>query len=128
MEIAQNEQTLSVRGIGDLSGSHAHTIREALCAALTPNIESIEVDLSQTTHVDGHGVGALVALYKAASVINSQRAPAMRLMYPQPAVQQVLELTRLHHMFEVIPCAVNPPTVSPVLVPVSPSSQSAAAA
>src|SRR5262245_7416282 len=128
MDILQNDQTLSVRGIHDLSGTNAHSIRDTVCAALTPNVELIEVDLSQTTHVDGYGVGALVALYKTASTINCQRTPAMRLLYPQPAVQQVLELTRLHHMFEVIPCAVNPPTVSLVLVPVPSTPQSAAAA
>jgi len=126
MEISQNEQTLSVRGVRDLSGTYAHTIRDSVCAALTPNVEVIEVDLSQTTHVDGYGVGALVALYKTASVINSQRAPVMRLLYPQPAVQQVLELTRLHHMFEVIPCPVNPVTVSPLPVPATPQSAAAA--
>ena len=127
MDILQSDHTLMISGIRDLSGTHAHSIRDNICSALTPNVESIEVDLSQTTHVDGYGVGALVALYKAASAINNQRPPAMRLLYPQPEVQQVLELTRLHHMFEIIPCAVNPVTASPVLVPVSPVSQSAAA-
>jgi anti-anti-sigma factor len=127
MDILQSDHTLMISGIRDLSGTHAHSIRDNICSALTPNIESIEVDLSQTTHVDGYGVGALVALYKAASVINNQRPPAMRLLYPQPEVQQVLELTRLHHMFEIIPCAVNPVTASPLLMPVPPVSQSAAA-
>src|SRR5262245_23290679 len=128
MEISQNEQTLSIHNIRDLSGNPAHALRDAICAALTPNIEVIEIDLSQATHMDGCGVGALVSLYKTAGTINNQRPPAIRLLYPQPAVQQVLELTRLHHMFEVIPCAVNPVTTAPVLISVQTGPESIATA
>ena len=124
MEIIQHEQVLRIRGIRALSGGHAHSIRDTICAALTPDIETIEMDLSETSQVDGCGLGALVALYKAS---NYGRL-TLRLLHPQPAVQQVIELTRLHHLFEVVPRESIPaPAPLTALKPIVPQAQSAPA-
>jgi anti-sigma B factor antagonist len=102
MEIQQHDQTLSIRGIRELSAANAHSVRQLVCAAVVPGLHAIEVDLSETTFVDGSGLGALVAVYKAASECSGNGPPAFRLLHPQPPVQQVFELTRMHHIFEIV--------------------------
>jgi len=48
--------------------------------------------------VDSCGLGALVALHKTAAA----RGGVLRLINPTPPVQQILELTRMHRIFEII--------------------------
>jgi anti-sigma B factor antagonist len=48
--------------------------------------------------VDSCGLGALVALHKTAAA----HGGVLRLINPTPPVQQILELTRMHRIFEVI--------------------------
>ena len=52
------------------------------------------VDLSRVEFVDSSGVGALLSLYK-------QVEGKMRLERPTPTVLSVLELLRLHRVFEI---------------------------
>ena len=72
---------------------------------LTPELETIEIDLEQTTMVDSCGLGALVSLYRAALRRNLNGGVRMRLLNPQPPVQQLFELTRMHQLFEIVPPA-----------------------
>src|SRR5690349_14311341 len=98
MEIQQNDQTLSIRGIRELSAANAHAVRDQACAALTPGLEAIELDLSETTFVDSFGLGVIASLFRAASELSLKGPPTIRLLHPQPPVQQVFELTRMHHI------------------------------
>ena len=102
MEIQHNDQTLNLRGIRELSAANAHAITEQACAALTPGLETIELDLSETTFVDSFGLGVIASLYKTASERCLNGPPTIRLLHPQPPVQQVFELTRMHHLFEIV--------------------------
>ena len=47
-------------------------------------------------------LGALVSLYKTAQDRNRSGGVMVRLLYPQPSVQQVFELTRMHHLFDIV--------------------------
>jgi anti-sigma B factor antagonist len=60
------------------------------------------LDLSETTFVDSFGLGMIASLYKSASDLNTNGPPAIRLLHPQPPVQQLFELTRMHHLFEIV--------------------------
>lgn len=64
---------------------------------LTPAVRAVTVDLDSVEFVDSSGIGALLSIYK--------RLPAetarVRLEHVQPPVQSVLELLRLHRIFEV---------------------------
>jgi anti-sigma B factor antagonist len=102
MEIQLHDQTLNIRGLRELCAANARSIRDALCAAVAPGIATIEVDLSQLSFVDGCGLGALAALHRSASEQDNHINPVVRLLNPQPAVQQVIELTRMHHLFEIV--------------------------
>jgi len=48
---------------------------------------------------------------------NTRKEIAMRLLHPQPPVQQLFELTRIHQLFEIIP---TPATAGSCAAPDSP--------
>jgi anti-sigma B factor antagonist len=70
-------------------------------AALGRDVKAIEIDFSQTRTVDSCGLSALVSLQKAAEE-SQPGGIALRLLNPCPPVQQMLELTRLHYLFEIV--------------------------
>ncbi len=90
--------TLRISAITQLGEANAVAFRDWVHTALSAHHKNIEVDLSQTTFVDSSGLGALVALHKAAA----RRAGALRLLNPCPPVQQILELTRLDGILQII--------------------------
>jgi len=89
---------LTITGVKELGASNANSFREHARAALTETQTTIEIDLSQTMFVDSCGLGALISLHKLACTRNGQ----VRLLNPTPPVQQILELTRMHRIFEII--------------------------
>jgi anti-sigma B factor antagonist len=101
MNIQRQQRTLVFSNIGELGAATALSFRQDACAALVPELEYIEIDLSQTTFVDSSGLGALVSVYKAANQCNNNGGVVLRLLNPLPPVQQVIELTRMHHLFEI---------------------------
>jgi len=98
MKIENNGDTLRASAIAELSAANANSFRDETRHAFGQNQRNIEVDLSQTASVDSCGLGALVALHKTASA----RGGVLRLLNPTPPVQQILELTRMHRIFEVV--------------------------
>lgn len=112
MEIQRQNGTLSVRGLRELTAANARDLRSAVGTALAPDLERIEIDLSLTDCVDSCGVGALLSLYQNANEINRNGGVALRLLNPQPPVRQMIELTRMHHLFEIVPANGNPESVS----------------
>ncbi|HWW03054.1 MAG TPA: STAS domain-containing protein [Candidatus Acidoferrum sp.] len=102
MEIQRQNGTLNVSGVRELSAVNARQFRNEICARLAPELKSIEIDLSQTNLVDSCGLGALVSLHKAANELSNHGSVAVRLVNPQAPVQQVFELTRMHHLFEIV--------------------------
>jgi anti-sigma B factor antagonist len=69
-------------------------VREALKEAMT----FIDVDLSQTRLIDSSGLGALITLHKTMCA----RGGGLRVLNPAPNVKQILELTRLNRVFEIV--------------------------
>ena len=103
MEIQRQNGTLSVNDVQELSAVNARWFRNEVCAALSPGLKEIEIDLSRISHVDSCGLGALVSVFKAANDRVRKEAVALRLLNLQPPVQQMFELTRMHHLFEIVP-------------------------
>ena len=60
-------------------------------------IKDVWADLSQVTFLDSSGIGALLSLYKLLPASN----PNFKLLHVQPAVQAMIELLRLHRIFDV---------------------------
>jgi anti-sigma B factor antagonist len=98
MKLQNTGDTLRASAIAELSATNANSFRDETRHAFGQGQRNIEVDLSQTTAVDSCGLGALVALHKTAAA----RGGVLRLLNPTPPVQQILELTRMHRIFEVI--------------------------
>ena len=98
MKIQNDGDTLRASAIAELSAANANSIRDEARHAFGQLQRNIEIDLSQTTALDSCGLGALVALHKTASA----RGGVLRLRNPTPPVQQILELTRMHRIFEII--------------------------
>ncbi len=90
--------TLKISELVELNASNANNFRDQVRGALANGERHIEIDLSETTFVDSCGLGALIALHKTAC----DRNGTLRLLNPRPAVEQILELTRLHRVFEII--------------------------
>jgi len=97
MKLEIQGDTLRISDVKELGAAVAPAFRDSARAALSDEQRNIEVDLSQTTFVDSAGLGALIALHKTAR----SRQGAVRLLDPQPQVRQLLELTRMHHLFEI---------------------------
>jgi anti-sigma B factor antagonist len=99
MKIQHQENKLFLSGIAELSTTTAAAFREETRAALTPQTTAVDADLSETRFLDSSGLGALIALHK----ILVTRGGALRILRPSPLAQQILELTRLHRILEIIP-------------------------
>jgi|ERR1041384_7871752 anti-sigma B factor antagonist len=90
--------TLRVSQIGELGAAEATAFRAQVRAALTESQRNIDIDLSETPFIDSSGLGTLIALHKTARA----RKGAVRLLNPQPPVRQILELTQMGRIFEII--------------------------
>ena len=108
MDIQRQNGTLHISGVRDLSMANARSFRNEVRARLAPDLHFLDIDLSHTSLVDSSGLGALVSLYKAANDLNCNGGVTIRLINPQPQVQQVIELTRMHLLFEIVLPAETP--------------------
>ncbi len=98
MKIEAQGDTVRVFGFNELGAGNATAFRDQVRSALADDRRNIDVDLSETSFVDSSGLGALIALHKSAC----NRKGVLRLLNPKPAVQQILELTRMHRLFEIV--------------------------
>jgi anti-sigma B factor antagonist len=89
--------TLRVFDVKELGSASANDLRDWVRSSLANGQRNIELDMSQATFIDSCGLGALIALHKTACA----RHGALRLLNPKPAVRQILELTRMHRIFEI---------------------------
>jgi len=98
MRIEQSADTLYVSGVRELDSTRAAFVHEAVLESVTDTIRNIEFDLSETVFLDSCGLGTLVALRK----LLAPRGGMVRLLNPAPAALQLLELTRLYRVLEVV--------------------------
>lgn len=101
MDITRHNGTLRVTGFRELNSAEAHSFCSALAISLPDGVRTIEIDLSQIQDPDGAGLGALVSLYETANQHSRLDGVALRLTDPDPPVHQLIELARLHHLFEI---------------------------
>jgi len=90
--------TLVVSDLEELSAADAGDLRTKVRGALEPSHTTLDVNLSKTRFIDSSGLGALIALHKTMCT----RGGRIRLVNPAPSVQQILELTRLHQVMEIV--------------------------
>src|ERR1041385_2198074 len=98
MKLQNEGETLRVSGVRELGAANSNSFRDWVRSHLIEGRRNIEIDLSETTFLDSCGLGALISLHKAAQ----SRQGAVRLLRPQPQVDQILSLTRMHHIFDIV--------------------------
>lgn len=99
MKIKNEGQTLSISEIPELTAVNSGHFREEVNAVLPDSPALIEIDLSKTRFMDSSGLGALFALYRAAGEASGT---TLRLLNPTPEIQQLLELTQMQQLFEIV--------------------------
>jgi len=98
MNIIHQQQTLLITDIPELTATNSSGCRDEARAALRSEVTTLDIDLAETRFVDSSGLGALISLHKTMCA----RQGTVRLLNPRPAVLQILELTRLHRVFEIV--------------------------
>ena len=99
MKIANLDQCLTISGISELTAVNSANFRDEVRAGLLESPAIIEIDLSETRFVDSSGLGALFALYRTAGPSGTV---ILRLLNPKPEIQQLLELTQMQQLFEIV--------------------------
>ncbi len=100
MNIQSTEpKTAVVTGLLELVAANATQVRDEIRAALPATVMQLDLDLSSLTFLDSSGLGTLISLHKTLRSRNG----TVRLLKPAPNVRQILELTRLHRVFEIVP-------------------------
>src|SRR6266540_3391834 len=98
MKFEVRGETLSVGGIKELGADNFQDFRSQVHAALSETSRHIEIDLSQTGFLDSCGLGALISLRKIALSRNG----TIRLLNPNPRVQRLFDVTRMHKIFQIV--------------------------
>ena len=98
MKIQVEGETLRISGVKELGTANSNEVRDRARAALTPGQKNIDIDLSETKLLDSSGLGMLISLHKT----TCSRQGTVRILNPTPGVLQILELTRLHRIFEIV--------------------------
>jgi anti-sigma B factor antagonist len=98
MRVQIRGDTLTITGLKELAAANSQSFRDQVRAALTEAQRNIEIDLSEMMFIDSCGLGALISLHKTVCASRGQ----IRLLSPTPPVRQILELTRMHRIFEIV--------------------------
>ncbi len=104
MTTERNNTTLHVSDILELTAGTAPEVKNHLRLHFTDGLLNIDFDCSSMNFVDSSGLGALISMQKLAN----ERGGKLRLLAPKPSMVQVLELTRLHRVFEIVTASPTP--------------------
>jgi len=94
----QDAQTLVVSGLPDLTAINPAQVRDDIRAVLPSTCTRLILDFTSQHTVDSRGLGLLISLHKTLR----SRCGAVLLRAPVPAVRQILEITRLNNIFEIV--------------------------
>jgi anti-sigma B factor antagonist len=83
--------------VSRLDAASASEFKKEIATIWKPEINTVFADLCNLEFIDSSGVGALLSLYKRLPPPN----PSVKLLRTSPPVQAVLELLRLHRIFEI---------------------------
>lgn len=90
--------TLAVIAPVEITSVNASFVKKHLQASLTEKHLRVDLHMQQTRFIDSSGLGILVYLHK----LMNARGGAVRLLQPSRGVLQVLELTRMGHLFQIL--------------------------
>jgi anti-sigma B factor antagonist len=99
MKIEREEGRLVVSDIHELTAVNSSNFRDEINSALAASTTAIDIDLSNTQFMDSSGLGALFALYRSTI---KREGLVLRLLNPVPEIEQLLELTQMQQLFEIV--------------------------
>jgi anti-anti-sigma factor len=102
MQIQPENRNLAIKGVRKLDFASIRIFRKAVGTAARLGLPAIEMDLSQIPTVDACALGVLAAMYRLVGGRPPLGVAVVRLLNPQPAVQQMLELARMDVLFEIV--------------------------
>ncbi len=82
----------------ELCSTTSRQWKERITKDLTEQAQEISIDLSKTRFIDSSGLGVLLSLNKTLRA----KGGVLKLLNPSSAVAQLIELTRLHRVFEIV--------------------------
>lgn len=91
-------QSVPFTAPAELCASTASLWKDRLAKSLTDQPEEVSIDLSNTRFIDSSGLGVLLSLNKSMR----GKGGSLKLLNPSAAVSQLIELTRLHRVFEIV--------------------------
>jgi len=84
-------------GVNRLDASASRDFKKQVDVIWSPSVTQVELDFEEVGFIDSSGVGALLGVYKRLPNSDGQ----VRLTSVQAPVQSVIELLRLHRIFEI---------------------------
>jgi anti-anti-sigma factor len=109
-----NNNTLTLTTPCDLERREASLWRSMAMNQLKPQHNTVWIDMTNTRSLDSSGIAALLALHEAIR----PNEGSVRLLNPAPQILQLLELTRMHRLFQIgqAPAEATPDEKRPILV------------
>jgi anti-anti-sigma factor len=83
--------------VNRLDASSSQDFKKQVEAIWSPEVSRVELDFEKVDFIDSSGVGALLGVYKRLP----GDEPNVRLKRVQAPVQSVIELLRLHRIFDI---------------------------
>lgn len=85
-------------GVSRLDAAAARDFKKQIEAMWSPEVKRVELDFAGVDFLDSSGVGALLGVYKRLP----KESASVRLLNVKAPVQSVIELLRLHRIFEIV--------------------------
>lgn len=98
MKTSTANSILTISSLRELTAGTAAEVKNQVRLRFTQDLSGIDFDCSELEFLDSSGLGALISIQKLAH----ERKGLFRLLSPRPPIMQVLELTRLHRIFEIV--------------------------
>lgn len=93
----QNDTLCIAVNCPQLDAGHVADFKPALDEAWKPSTAEVMVDLEKVGFIDSSGIGALLSIHKKFKDTDSN----IHLLNVHPAVVSVIELLRLHRVFDI---------------------------
>lgn len=100
MKLKVDTDTVRISDLRELGDDQAGDLAADIGAAVSGGAKTVEFDLSQFRAIDCGVVDRLIAIRDAVSRAGDL---VWRVVNPPPDVRQLLELVRLHRVFEITP-------------------------
>lgn len=98
MSTTVTDPVLHLAAPPELNATNAAAFRDHARSLIRDSHTRLDVDLAKTSFVDSSGLGALIALHKQLA----RQGGSVRISNPRKPVMQILELTRMHRLFEIV--------------------------